>query len=104
MIVDGSSTMTRSIQRMFYVCLLAAAGVLFSADALVAQEPPSATRNSDREQINAILQGWEDAWNRHDMRAFANQFHEDGVWILWTGLVWTGRKAIEEGHAEVHRT
>jgi ketosteroid isomerase-like protein len=51
--------MTRSIQRMFYVCLLAAAGVLFSADALVAQEPPSATRNSDREQINAILQGWE---------------------------------------------
>jgi uncharacterized protein (TIGR02246 family) len=23
---------------------------------------------------------------------------------LWTGAVWRGRRAIEEGHAEVHRT
>jgi uncharacterized protein (TIGR02246 family) len=31
-------------------------------------------------------------------------FHEDGIWILWTGAVWTGRRAIEDGHAEVHKT
>lgn len=68
------------------------------------QESRSATRDSDREQINTILQGVEEAWNKHDMRALANLFHEDGVWILWTGHVWTGRKAIEEDHAEVHRT
>lgn len=61
-------------------------------------------RAGDREQIAAILSGWEDAWNRHDMRAFASQFHEDGVWILWTGDVWKGREAIEEGHAAVHKT
>jgi uncharacterized protein (TIGR02246 family) len=70
----------------------------------VGVEPRSATRDADREQINTILQGVEDAWNKHDMRALANLFHEDGVWILWTGDVWTGRKAIEEGHAAVHRT
>ena len=64
----------------------------------------STTRDSDRKQIEAILQGVEQAWNRHDMHALANLFHEDGVWVLWTGHVWTGRKAIEEGHAEVHRT
>jgi uncharacterized protein (TIGR02246 family) len=67
-------------------------------------ESRSAARDSDREQINTILQGVEEAWNKHDMRALANLFHEDGVWILWTGHVWTGRKAIEDGHAEVHRT
>jgi hypothetical protein len=31
-------------------------------------------------------------------------FHEDGVWILWTGEVWKGRTTIEEGHAAVHKT
>jgi uncharacterized protein (TIGR02246 family) len=59
---------------------------------------------SDREQITAIVSRWEAAWNAHDMHALASMFHEDGVWVLWTGQVWTGRGAIEEGHAEVHRT
>src|SRR5262245_65677555 len=58
----------------------------------------------DREQITAILSRWEDAWNTHDMTAFAELFHEDGVWVLWTGDVWTGRRMIEEGHAAVHKT
>jgi uncharacterized protein (TIGR02246 family) len=70
----------------------------------VGVEPRSAARDADREQINTILRAVEEAWNKHDMRALANLFHEDGVWILWTGHVWTGRKAIEDGHAEVHRT
>jgi uncharacterized protein (TIGR02246 family) len=87
--------MKRNIHRTLLICLLAA---------LLAQTSQSADRDADREQINAILQGVEDARNRHDMRALGNLFHEDGVWILWTGHVWTGRKAIEEGHAEVHRT
>lgn len=65
------------------------------------QSPGSA---GDREEITAILGRWEDAWNTHDMAAFASLFHEDGVWVLWTGEVWTGRRAIEEGHAAVHKT
>jgi uncharacterized protein (TIGR02246 family) len=66
--------------------------------------PEGAVAESRREDVAAILQKVEDAWNKHDMQAFANLFHEDGVWVLWTGRVWTGRKAIEEGHVEVHRT
>jgi uncharacterized protein (TIGR02246 family) len=84
--------------------LLIGACLWCGSNALVAQEAPSAAREQDRRQITAVLQKWEDAWNGHDMRAFANLFHEDGVWVLWTGQVWTGRTAIEEGHAEVHRT
>ena len=38
------------------------------------------------------------------MAAFARLFHDDGVWILWTGGVWTGRAPIEQGMTQVHRT
>lgn len=68
------------------------------------QESAPATRASDREQITAIVEKWEESWNTHDMHALASMFHEDGVWVLWTGQVWTGRSAIEAGHAEVHKT
>ena len=64
----------------------------------------STDRVEDRQQVSAILTRWEKAWNAHDMTAFAQLFHEDGVWVLWTGAVWTGRKQIEDGHAEAHRT
>ena len=68
------------------------------------QQPPSAGSPADREQIAATVARWEAAWNTHDMTAFASLFHEDGVWVLWTGDVWTGRRAIEDGHAAVHET
>ena len=51
-----------------------------------------------------FAQEWIEAWNSHDMRAFASLFHEDGTWVLFTGEVWKGRAAIEEGHAAVHKT
>ena len=68
------------------------------------QHRPSSSRASDRARITAVIRSWEEAWNSHDMQAFANLFHEDGVWVLWTGLVWKGRTAIEDGHAAVHKT
>ena len=83
---------------------VAVSGVLAAAPTAVSQNSPAAERARDREQITAIIQGWEEAWNSHDMRAFASLFHEDATWILWTGAVWTGRTAIEEGHAAVHKT
>jgi uncharacterized protein (TIGR02246 family) len=93
--------MTRNIRSSCSSRLLIGLLALFSAGVVVAQGPPTDPR---REEVAAILQKAEDAWNKHDMTALANLFHEDGVWVLWTGRVWVGRKAIEEGHAEVHRT
>lgn len=68
------------------------------------QAPPSSDRATDREQITAIVSRWESAWNTHDMKTFGTMFHDDGTWILWTGAVWVGRRAIEDGHAAVHKT
>jgi uncharacterized protein (TIGR02246 family) len=84
--------------------VVVAVGLLTAASTAVSQNSPVTERARDREQILAIIQRWEAAWNTHDMSAFASLFHEDGTWILWTGAVWTGRTAIEEGHAAVHKT
>src|SRR5207249_4849814 len=85
--------------------IVVVAGVfLAAASTAVSQNSPSTERARDREQITAVIQQWEQAWNSHDMRAFGSLFHEDGTWILWTGAVWTGRAAIEEGYAAVHKT
>ena len=87
-----------------------AAAVVFACLAVLAsadvnnESEQSAGSAGDREQIAAILGRWEEAWNAHDMAAFASLFHEDGIWVLWTGEVWAGRRVIEEGHAAVHKT
>lgn len=79
------------------------AGLLSVASTSKSQSAPP-VNSADREHITAIIDRWEKAWNSHDMRAFANLFHDGGIWVLWTGEVWTGRTAIEEGHAAVHKT
>jgi uncharacterized protein (TIGR02246 family) len=83
---------------------VACAGLFVVAAAAVGQRDRPSNVARDREQITAILGRWENAWNTHDMAAFASLFHEDGVWVLWTGEVWAGRRLIEEGHAAVHKT
>ena len=81
---------------------LVVAGLMSIASTSSQGAQPGTT--GDREQITAIIDSWERAWNSHDMHALAALFHEDGIWILWTGEVWKGRTAIEDGHAAVHKT
>lgn len=80
------------------------AGLLSAASTAMSQDSLAIDRASDREHITSIIRRWEGAWNSHDMHALASLFHQDGTWILWTGRVWTGRPAIEEGLAAVHKT
>jgi uncharacterized protein (TIGR02246 family) len=86
------------------LAVLGVAATLLLVRPAVGQAPLPSDRAADRAQITEILARWEGAWNTHDMRAFGTMFHEDGTWILWTGAVWVGRRAIEDGHAEVHKT
>jgi uncharacterized protein (TIGR02246 family) len=77
---------------------------LLSMAAPARSQDERARNEVDRTEIMALVDNWERAWNSHDMHAFAGLFHEDGIWVLWTGEVWKGRAAIEDGHAAVHRT
>jgi uncharacterized protein (TIGR02246 family) len=87
---------------LIVAAMVAFAGLFSGAAAAGQGDQPGSAK--DRQEITAILSRWEEAWNTHDMSAFAALFHEDGVWVLWTGDVWTGRQKIEEGHAAVHKT
>jgi uncharacterized protein (TIGR02246 family) len=84
------------------------AAVCASIAVLASQPLPAATVSedptADHKDISALLERWEDAWNDHDMHSLAALFHEDAVWVLWTGEVWTGRKKFEDGMTEVHKT
>ena len=94
---------TRRRLRSGFAAALCAAIVVYACQpslaATVAED-----RAADRKEITALLERWEEAWNKHDMRALAALFHEDAIWVLWTGEVWTGRKRFEEGMTEVHKT
>jgi uncharacterized protein (TIGR02246 family) len=59
---------------------------------------------ADLRQIEGIFQRWEAAWNTHNGRAWAELFHDDATWILWTGAVWQGRDVIEKGIADAYQT
>ena len=50
----------------------------------------SALRSADK-SIRAVLQGYRDAWNRHDMRAMAELFDDDAQWVNIVGMYWPGR-------------
>jgi len=88
--------------------VLLAAAFLVACSTTQAREPARVPGNEmsadDLRQINGIFERWQNAWNSHDMHAFAQLFHEDATWIVWTGRVWRGRQVIEEGHVEAHRT
>ena len=95
--------MTRTLLHRLNTVVFCTAAVFLLTRPATAQQART-DRATDRQQIEAIISQWESAWNTHDMARFSALFHDDGVWVLWTGAVWTGRPAIEEGHAEVHRT
>jgi len=45
---------------------------------------------------------FEQAWNAHDMAAFARLFHPDATFVNRFGTYWRGVDAIVAGHARIH--
>jgi uncharacterized protein (TIGR02246 family) len=59
---------------------------------------------NDEVGVNAVVHGFEDAWNRHDMDAFAKLFAADADFVNVIGMRWVGRDAIRQHHAASHAT
>lgn len=57
---------------------------------------------ADHAAIEAAIAAQTDAWNRHDMHAFAAVLTPDADWINVVGMHWRGREAIERAHAALH--
>lgn len=78
---------------------IAIVSALFAA---AASADAQTARVADEAAVRAIVQGLEDTWNRHDMAAQAELFHEDAVFISWFGRRTVGRPAIRDMLARSH--
>jgi uncharacterized protein (TIGR02246 family) len=59
-------------------------------------------RDSAREVAADLPAGLVDAWNQHDMRAFADLLHDDAAFVNVAGAYLHGRGEIEQTHAAAH--
>jgi len=84
--------------------LLAVLGCLLIATPRCSPATLAAQTAADSAALRTVVAGFEDAWNRHDMDAFAALFHEDAAWVHWRGGYWRSRDEIKRGHLAVHQT
>jgi uncharacterized protein (TIGR02246 family) len=58
--------------------------------------------SSDEETVKAVVNGFPEAWNRHDMDALGALFAPDADFVNVTGTYWKGRESIQLNHAFTH--
>jgi len=59
---------------------------------------------TDASEVTRIVDVFAEAWNRHDMEAFAQLFAADAEFVNVVGLWWQGRTQIKEAHELTHAT
>jgi uncharacterized protein (TIGR02246 family) len=59
---------------------------------------------NDEVGVSAVVHGFEEAWNSHNMDAFAQLFAADADFVNVAGIRWVGRDAIKQHHAASHAT
>jgi uncharacterized protein (TIGR02246 family) len=57
----------------------------------------------DRSGIVALAEAIERAWNAGDVKSYAGLYAQEAAYLTRTGVLWTGREAIERGHPAVFR-
>jgi uncharacterized protein (TIGR02246 family) len=60
--------------------------------------------SSDEEAVRKVVNGFAEAWNRHDMNAFGALFTPDADFVAVRGTHWKGRESIQLNHAFTHGT
>ena len=65
---------------------------------------PPAFSTDDESAVRALVSGFANTWNRHDMKAMHELDTEDVEWINVTGNYWRGKAAVYKGHDTIHRT
>ncbi len=64
----------------------------------------NAGQGADKAGVCKAVMRLQEAWNHHDMKAFADQFTKGADFVNVAGRWWKGRAEIEEKHAAAHAT
>jgi uncharacterized protein (TIGR02246 family) len=93
------------MNRIVLATLAVAAAVLSGA----AQQPPASTTPppalsaEDETAVRGLVNGFADAWNRHDMKAMHDLDTDDVEWVNVVGQYWRGKDTVRRGHAAIHK-
>jgi uncharacterized protein (TIGR02246 family) len=74
---------------------------MLTACSFLVQVAPSPAQPTDEQQIKAIEQIWDDAWNRHDAKAMASVLADDADFITVGGMKLRGREAFQAHQEKV---
>jgi uncharacterized protein (TIGR02246 family) len=55
-------------------------------------------------EVERVVAAFAEAWNRHDMEAFAELFAPDAEFVNVVGMWWKGRAEIKAAHEFTHAT
>jgi uncharacterized protein (TIGR02246 family) len=69
---------------------------------VLAVSPVSATQAEDEKAIRDLQGRWDDAWNRHDVKALSSLVAEDVRFVNVAGVVLTGRAEFEALQSRTH--
>lgn len=88
------------MKKLFLIPLLA---ILFGllGQPVTAQQSDKAT---DEAAIRKVVADYESAWNRHDAKGLATQYHPDATWVNWFGAYSKGQPEIQQHYQTVHST
>jgi uncharacterized protein (TIGR02246 family) len=70
----------------------------------LAVSPVRASQQADEDEIKRIQARWDDAWNRHDIKALSALVAEDVRFVNVAGNVLNGREEFEKLQARTHAT
>jgi uncharacterized protein (TIGR02246 family) len=76
--------------------------LLVVGTAALAAHESGGTPGERSESARGVSDGFVDAWNRHDMAAFAALYSENADFVNVLGVWLRGRTAIQEHHATIH--
>lgn len=76
--------------------------LLIMGSAALAANESVGTPGERGESARAVSASFVDAWNRHDMTAFAALYPENADFVNVLGVWLRGRAAIQEHHATIH--
>jgi uncharacterized protein (TIGR02246 family) len=66
--------------------------------------PATKLSADDEAGIRKTIKGIEEAWNSHDMDAYAKLLRPDVEWVNVVGMHWRGREAVMVAHIAFHKT
>jgi uncharacterized protein (TIGR02246 family) len=69
-----------------------------------AVSPLAASQQTDEDEIRRIQTRWDDAWNRHDIKALGALVAEDVRFVNVAGNVLNGREEFEKLQTQTHAT